>query len=160
MVQAALLYLRQADPFTVSAAQGPAESDRPVSPEQIAAGVVSIQAEALSAAELHIHLAILDGFHINAHEPGETEVPLIPTTLSVDAPGATIEYPPGQEQGFGFATGPIRVHSGKVMIVVRFSPPPKPESTLRFRLSYQACDQSACFPPITKQFEIEVPSIH
>jgi uncharacterized protein YyaL (SSP411 family) len=160
MVGATILYLAQADPFTVSAAQTPNESDRPATPEQIAVGVVSIEAEALSAVELHLHLTILDGFHINAYEPGETDVPLIPTTLSVDSPGAAIEYPPGQDQGFGFATRPIRVYSGRVTILVRFSPPPKPESTLRFRLAYQACDQSACFPAVSKQFEIEVPSIH
>jgi uncharacterized protein YyaL (SSP411 family) len=159
MVEATLLYLLRAEPFTVSAVQESGQTDRPATPEQIAAGVVSIQAEALSAAELHLHLTILDGFHINAHDPIDSEVPLIPTTLSVDAPGATIEYPPGEEQGFGFAERPIRVYSGKVTIVARFSPPPKPESTLRFSLMYQACDQSACFPPVSKQFEIEVPSI-
>jgi uncharacterized protein YyaL (SSP411 family) len=160
MVEATLLYLRRAEPFTVSAVQSAADADRPVTPEQIAAGVVSVQAEALSPAEFHLHLSILAGFHINAHTQGDTGQPLIPTTLSVEAPGATIEYPPGAEQGFGFATKPIRVYSGTATILVRFSQPPKLESTLRFRLSYQACDQTACFPPVTKQFEIEVPSIH
>jgi uncharacterized protein YyaL (SSP411 family) len=160
MVEATALYLRRAEPFTVSAMKSPENADRPPTPEQIAAGVVSIQAEALSAAELHLHLTILDGFHINAHVQGDAEEPLIPTILSVEAPGAIIEYPPGEEQAFAFATDPIRVYAGKVTLLVRFSPPPKPESTVRFRLSYQACDQSACFPPVTKQFEIEVPSIH
>ena len=160
MIEATLLYLRRAEPFTVSAAPGADQADRPASLEQVAASVVSIQAEALSAVELHLHLSILEGFHINALEPGATDVPLIPTALSVDAPGASIEYPPGQEQGFGFVDSPIRVYSGRVTLIVRFSPPPKPESTLRFKLTYQACDQSACLPPVSKQFEIEVPSIH
>jgi len=160
MVEATLLYLLRAEPFTVSAVQESGQTDRPATPEQIAAGVVSIQAEAISAGELHLHLTILDGFHINAHDPGGDDVPLIPTTLSVDETGATFEYPPAEAQRLGFAERLIRVYSSKVTIVARFSPPPKPGSTLRFSLMYQACDQSACFPPVARRFEIEVPSIH
>jgi uncharacterized protein YyaL (SSP411 family) len=159
MVQAALLYLRRAEPFNVSAAQSVDASNRLATPEQVAAGVVAIKAEMMSAAELHLHLSVLDGFHINAHEAGG-DVPLVPTVLTVDQPGASIEYPPGEERRFSFTKMPIHVYSGDVTILVRFSPPAKRASTVKFNLSYQACDESACFPQVSKQFEIEVPSIH
>ncbi|HXE51901.1 MAG TPA: DUF255 domain-containing protein, partial [Tepidisphaeraceae bacterium] len=158
MVQASLLHLRKADPFTVSALPGSASSDRP-SLQQVAAGVVSVKAEWHSAAELHLVLSILENFHINAHEAGG-DIPLIATNLTTDVPGAAVEYPPGEETAFAFTKTPIRVYSGDVTLVVRFSPPPKPESQVRFILTYQACDDTSCFPPVTKQLEMEVPSLH
>ena len=159
MVEAALLHLRRAEPFTVSAAQGAADADRPATPQQIASGVVSVKAEWISAAELHVILSILKGFHINAHDTG-SDIPLIATALTSDYPGMSVEYPPGEEIRFAFSEAPIRVYSGDVTLLVRFSPPPKPESIVRLNLTYQACDDSACFPPVTKQAELEVPSIH
>ena len=35
-----------------------------------------------------------------------------------------------------------------------------PASTLRLNLTYQPCDESSCLPGISKQIDIEVPSIH
>jgi hypothetical protein len=159
MIEATLMYLRANEPFTVSASRSGSASDRPATPQQIASGVVSPQAQWMNAGELHVVLNILNSFHINAHEPAG-DIPLIPTRLACDVPGAVIEYPPGEEQAFGFATKPIRVYSGNVTILVRFPEPPKPESMVKLTLSYQACDESACFPPVTKQVELEVPSIH
>jgi uncharacterized protein YyaL (SSP411 family) len=159
MVEAALVYLRRAEPFTVSASPAGSAVDRPASPQQIAAGVVSVKAEWMSAAELHLILGVLDGFHINAHETGG-EIPLIATRLNVESPGATVEYPPGEERSFAFSTQPIRVYSGEVILLVRFDPPATPDLRVRLSLSYQACDESSCFPPVTKPIELEVPSVH
>lgn len=156
MVQAALLYLRKAEPFTVSAAAED-QPNRPESPQAIAAGVVAVAARWENSSELHVALKILDGFHINAHEPGGGEVPLIPTQLSVNIPGTSIDYPPGQLQAFAFAQQPIRVYSGQVIAVVRFSDRFKVQPPLQLSLSYQACNENACFPPVSKQFEIELP---
>ncbi|HSU67925.1 MAG TPA: protein-disulfide reductase DsbD domain-containing protein, partial [Tepidisphaeraceae bacterium] len=135
------------------------EEDRPASPQQIAAGVVSAKAEWMSDAELHLLLSILPGFHINAHEP-LGEMPLIATNLTVEGAIAEIEYPPGELQGFAFASDAIRVYDGDVTILLRFTSPPLPDSRVRLNLSYQACDENACFPPVAKQIEIDVPSLH
>ena len=159
MVQAALLYLRKAEPFTVSASEEGSSADRPASPDQIAAGVVSASVEWVNAAELWVRLNVLAGFHINAHEPGG-DAPLIPTTLTADIAGGEIEYPPGEQRQFSFSASPIRVYAGEVIIKIQFSIPLKPESQLRLALSYQACDETACFPAVTKQIEVETPSIH
>jgi hypothetical protein len=160
MVQAALMYLRRGDPFTVSASPEATPADRPASPQEIAAGVVSVEPHWISAAELHLVLKILPPFHINANNPASTDVPLIPTRLAIDVPVASVEYPPGEEQAFAFSSTPIRVYTGTVKFLVRFPNPLKPESRLRMSLSYQACDESACFPPATKQIEMEIPSVH
>jgi uncharacterized protein YyaL (SSP411 family) len=159
MAQAALMYVRRAGQFKVSASPSGAPQDRPTDPQQIASGVVRITPEWNSAAELHLRLGVLDNFHINAHEP-RGDMPLVPTNVKVDVADAQIDYPPGEEERFAFNESPIRVYSGEVTILVRFPHPPIPDSTVRVTVSYQACDESACFPPVTKQIEVEVPSVH
>ena len=154
MVQAALLYLRKTrQPFTVSAGEGADDADRPLSPQQVAAGVVSARGEWVSPRELHVHLGILRGFHINAHEPAAGDVPLIPTRLAVadGADVAQIDYPPGEEQRFAFADQAVRVYGGNVTIAIRFLADQDPSALPKLTLSYQACDDSACLPPVTKQ---------
>ena len=159
MVQAALVYLRTRGPFTVSASTDASAADRPASPRQLASGVLSAEPRWMSAAELHLVLSILDGFHVNAHDTGG-DVPLIATTLTADVPGAVVEFPPGEERQFAFSEKPIRVYSREVTLLVRFPNPPHPDSSVRLSLTYQPCDDSACLPPVTKQLEIDVPSVH
>ena len=157
MVQAALLYLRLAEPFTVSASSDDeGKPVRPESPQDIAAGVVSVAARWAGADQLQIALNVLDGFHVNANESGSADSPpLIPTRIAVNVPGATIEYPPGELQAFAFSQQAIRVYTGRVIAIVRFAAPPDPQTKIQVTLSYQACDEGACFPPVTKQFDIE-----
>ncbi|MDB5331909.1 MAG: hypothetical protein JWP03_3060 [Phycisphaerales bacterium] len=153
MVQAAQQFLRRAEPFTVSA-EAQADADRPLSPQQIAQGVVSVSTSWRGPAELLVRLDILPGFHINAHEV-EGDVPLIATALTLgDDAAATVEYPPGREMGFAFADKPIRVYDGDVTIVVRFGSPRREGMSAKLALSYQACDERACLPPVTKQVEV------
>ena len=131
-----------------------------MSPQEVAAGVVGVTARWESPVELHVRLNVLRGFHINGHEPGGGEdMPLIPTTLTVvgeAARGAEVEYPPGEEQNFAFSGRPIRVYGGDVTLVVRVPAPLPKGAAVRLNLSYQACDDSACLPPVTKQVDVAV----
>jgi uncharacterized protein YyaL (SSP411 family) len=161
MVEAALLYLKSAEPFNVSPAAGGIEtSGRMQTPEQIAAGIVTVGGQWQSLAELHLVLKILDGFHINAHDTSGSDAPLIPTTLTIEDTEATIEFPPGELRSFAFSEKPLRIYEGEVTVRIRFSNHPKPESSLRLNIRYQPCDDSSCLPAINKQIDIEVPSIH
>ncbi|MDQ3441321.1 MAG: DUF255 domain-containing protein [Planctomycetota bacterium] len=151
MIEAALLLLQQHEPFTVTLAT--ASADRPASPSEIAANVVSMRAAWVSPTQLNVHLDVLDGFHINAHDAGKE---LVPTSLAVSrGPDvAGIDYPPGEEQRFAFADEPIRVYDNTVLIAVRFTSTPSPEDVLQLSLTYQACDDSACLAPVTKRVEL------
>ena len=160
MVQAALGYVTQQGPFQVSTAPQDAEPDRPLPPTKIAQGVVAFKPHWATPTDLHLRLSILKGFHINAHDPQSGEVPLIPTNLTVtDSYGApadvTIDYPPGEEQAFGFTDKPIRVYSGDVVLALRFKAVMVGAGPLQLSLSYQPCDESACLPPVTKTVEVK-----
>jgi hypothetical protein len=151
MVEAALLYVRQHGPIEVEPTAG---AQRPASPQEIAAGVVSLRAELIDEQELAVHLEILPPFHVNAHDAGKG---LVGTQLAVTgAEVESIDYPPGQEQRFAFADEAIRVYSGDVVIGVKFKKPLTSGSELRLRVTYQPCNEEACFPPVTKQVELQV----
>jgi hypothetical protein len=155
MVEAAMLYLRKGGAFNVSAAKQQ-EADRPLSPQEIAAGVVSVQSEWLDARRLKLRVQILAGFHINANE---TTKDLIPTTVTVDPVTQleAIDYPPGETQSFAFSDQPIRVYTGDVDILIRFKSTVPNDASLRVGIQYQACDESACFAPVRKPFELAAP---
>jgi uncharacterized protein YyaL (SSP411 family) len=162
MVQAALMYLRQTDePFTVSAeapgASGAAE--RPTSPQEMAVAAVDLDALWQSPTELHVQLSIAPGYHINHHEPAKAgDVPLVATRLTVESPaGVTVGamlYPQPVERTLPFADAPLAMYEGDVTIVVRFASAPQRGSELNFAITYQACDDAACLPPVTKRFRV------
>jgi uncharacterized protein YyaL (SSP411 family) len=158
MLQTALAYVRRYGVLRVSAVPGASAEDRPLSPEQLAAGVVTLRADWVSSTQLNLHVAVLSGFHINSHDVGGKG--LTATELTVRAAGEqgsvpAVEYPPGELRGFAFADAPLRVYAGEVTIAVRFNEAPAGPITLSLR--YQACDDRACFPPVSKQLQVSIP---
>jgi hypothetical protein len=152
MVQAALAYVKRHGPIEVAAAER--KPSRPSPLESTAGDVVSITPTWADETELLIRLDVKPPYHIQANDaaPG-----LFPTTIAVggieSAEVLSVEYPPGEERAFSFAQSPVRVYQGGETIRIRFDREPA-ESRILIRLYYQACDESACLPKITKQFEL------
>jgi uncharacterized protein YyaL (SSP411 family) len=159
MAEAAALYLREGDPFRVAASGGAGTAERPLSPQDTAAGVVTVNAGwSPDRSQLHLKLAVKDGYHINAHEPGgDPGLHLHPTTVSFpDEFGqpAKVVYPPGEALKFAFTDQPIRVYSGEVTIVAYLPSRPPKGGWLRVNVSYQACTDQACLPPVQKGMKV------
>ena len=158
MVEAAMLYIREYDAIAITPGPWRGSADRPESPEQIASGVVSVEAAWTAPDELHLHLGILDTFHINAHQAAEG---MIPTSLTVAAGVAgdveAIDYPPGEERQFSFQEAPIHVYDRTATVVIRFKRPVTGRPPIAMALSFQPCTDIACFPAVMKQFEVNVP---
>jgi hypothetical protein len=68
-----------------------------------------------------------------------------------------IEYPEGERRKFDFSDREIRVYSGAVTIGVKFKKDMTGQPPVRMGIAYQACDEEACLPPITKQMEVNTP---
>ncbi|HYO08696.1 MAG TPA: protein-disulfide reductase DsbD domain-containing protein, partial [Tepidisphaeraceae bacterium] len=184
MVEAALLYVRAHGPVDptpaaaghggfagtgapvadASAAGGASANDSDASaagatrdvasPDQVAAGVVAVRAAWAAPQQLNVHVDVLDAFHINAHQASHGLVPTALRLTGVEpADIAGIDYPPGEERRFAFAEEPIRIYHGAITIAVRFARATS-DRPLSLRLTYQACDENACLPPITKQVEV------
>jgi uncharacterized protein YyaL (SSP411 family) len=155
MLQAAHRYVKEQGNIEMSLESNVQRRGRPrqATPEQIAAGVVGVQAAWVEPTRLDVHVQVMDGFHVNANVASAAE--LIPTSISV--PGvevSNIAYPPGEERTFEFADRPVRVYEGAFTITIRFKQPPAANEKLIVRMTYQACDRSSCLPPIAKTFEM------
>ena len=111
--------------------------------------------------EVAIVVNIVDGYHMNSHHPLDTY--LIPTTLSAKVPEGlklvnTI-YPPGRDKKFPFSpTKPLNVYTGSVTLRMKLRAEPTAKlgsTTIPVTLRYQACNNSACLPPV--KIPVDVP---
>ncbi len=120
-----------------------------------AAPVVAAIAETVAAP---LRLEIAPGFHINADKPSLDY--LIPTRLewtSKQFKLLGVEYPKAERYTFRFSPDkPLDVYQGAITIRTRFQAPrgaSPGKATLRGKLRYQACDDKACYPPVTVPVE-------
>jgi uncharacterized protein YyaL (SSP411 family) len=148
LVEATALYLRQAGGFTVEAAADASAKDRPMSPQELAGRVVNVEERWVNPTELELKLIVLRGFHLQAHDVGPG---LIATTLA-GPEGVRVEYPAGELRQVEFAEESIRMYDGAVTLNVTFGEVPK--ETIKLGLTYQACDERACLPGVTKMIEV------
>ena len=152
MVQAFLCYLQRAEPFTVVPSPGAATGGRPLSPLQVAMGVVTATARWESDTRLLVGVSIVPGYHINAQDVHDSQTQLIATHLNVldEEDDVVIHYPSGEEGDVAFSDAPIRVYTGEISISVQFNSPRRAQGGQRLSITYQACDDRSCLPPVTK----------
>jgi hypothetical protein len=133
LVQAGLLYVRKQGEILV---KGETESNRPKSPAELAAEVVEIEAR-WEGTILRVHCEVGKGYHLNAHDAA-----VEPTRLSATgAEVAQVSYPEGEL-------------TGDFEILVRFKSKPS-GGVFAVNLSYQACNENACLPGVTRKLEIK-----
>jgi DsbC/DsbD-like thiol-disulfide interchange protein len=97
---------------------------------------------------------ILRGFHMNSHKP--TDQYLIPTVLTAQLPAGVqlveIIYPLGKLEKFAFSPDkPLDVYTGSVTLRLRLTAQSSTAAgvtTIPMMLRYQACNDSACLPPV------------
>jgi uncharacterized protein YyaL (SSP411 family) len=157
MLQAAMRHVAQHGQIEVEASAQRAEADRPLSPADMAMRVVSVRAGWHDPKLLELRLQVLRGFHINANQPAAA---MIATELRPVGPQTdveSVEYPRGEPQQFAFAEETVDVYQGEVRILIHFKTPKSGQPPVRFGLYYQACDDSSCLPPVTKQLDIPTP---
>ena len=65
-----------------------------------------------------------------------------------------VDYPAGEAQQLAFSDQPLHVYEGKTTLTVRFAAAQTGKDPIELAITYQACDESACLPPMTKQFTI------
>ncbi len=120
-----------------------------------------VQARPGQTIHVPVLVEVLRGYHVNTDKP--TFDYLIPTKLQWETKEwklAGITYPPGQKKKFGFAPEkPLDIYEGTLEIRSKFAVPRTAaagKTTLRGSLRYQACDDSACYPPATLPVEVPV----
>jgi uncharacterized protein len=104
--------------------------------------------------QIAIVVAIDSGYHMNSHKPSDAY--LIPTMLTPQLPtGFTLTdtiYPNGRNEKFPFSPDkPLNVYSGNVTLRMRVMAENSAaigSTTIPITLRYQACNNSACLPPV------------
>ena len=107
---------------------------------------------------------VASGYHINSNHPKSDF--LIPTALKVDAATdivvGKIIYPDGHDMSFAFSPDEkLNVYTGdfKVDVVVHPLVSVEPgKYVVRGTLKYQACDNTACYPPknLPVSFDVKI----
>jgi hypothetical protein len=138
-------------------------ADRAAAPAGVVAGlegeaeaVVAVSARAGAPGEggwrsLAVRLEIAGGWHVHANPTSLAF--LIPTAVEA-APGTEVrgvEYPPGESFRSSFAGDELSVWGGDVEIRAELRAGDGPA---RLRVTYQACDNLRCLPPVTRVLEI------
>jgi DsbC/DsbD-like thiol-disulfide interchange protein len=101
-----------------------------------------------------IVVKIATGYHMNSHKPSDSY--LIPTTLTPQLPSgfkmAEAVYPAGRDEKFPFSPDkPLNVYSGSVTLRLRLTAEDAAAlgaATIPVTLRFQACNLSACLPPV------------
>jgi DsbC/DsbD-like thiol-disulfide interchange protein len=97
---------------------------------------------------------IASGYHMNSHKPLDSY--LIPTTVTPQLPAgftlADTVYPPGKNLKFPFSPDkPLNVYTESVTLRMRLAAAEGAslgETSIPITLRYQACNNSACLPPV------------
>lgn len=105
---------------------------------------------------------ISPGYHMNSHKPSDSY--LIPTTLTPQLPaGFTLAeaiYPDGRDVKFPFSPDkPLNVYSGSVTLRLRLTAENSAAlgaTTIPVTLRFQACNMSACLPPVKVPVNVQV----
>jgi len=108
--------------------------------------------------------SVARGYHVNSNRPKEEF--LIPTTLKIDATTDIVisktAYPDGKDMSFAFAPDEkLNVYTGDFQIDVVVHPLSSVQPgkyVVRGTLKYQACDNTACYPPksLPVSFDVKI----
>jgi len=111
--------------------------------------------------EVAVVADILPGFHVNSNKPSEDY--LIATQLQPDLPPGfkllAAVYPPGRLKRFEFSEKKLSVYEGKFTMRVKIQVPPDAplgKTPLPLALRYQACNDTACLPPVKIPVPLEI----
>jgi hypothetical protein len=91
-----------------------------------------------------IEIAIRNGWHVNANPAGTGLVPV--AVASLVGRLRAVRYPPAEAWDGG--AGPVPVHRGRITVEGEIERPGGGAAAVE--LSYQACDESRCLPPVTR----------
>jgi DsbC/DsbD-like thiol-disulfide interchange protein len=105
---------------------------------------------------------IARGYHMNSHTP--TDPYLIPTTITAQLPAGfqlvDTHYPMGRLEKFAFSPDKaLDVYSGTVTLRLRLTAQadaPVGSATIPLTLRYQACNESACLPPVKVPVDVKL----
>ncbi|HEX6730761.1 MAG TPA: protein-disulfide reductase DsbD N-terminal domain-containing protein [Pyrinomonadaceae bacterium] len=107
----------------------------------------------------NVVMEIPSGLHVQSNKPLDKF--LVPTKLEIEAPqgvriGAVI-YPRALLRNLKFSKGKVAVYEGRALIRFNVTVPASfsgNSAEIKGRLRFQACNDEACFPPVTREVKM------
>ena len=106
-----------------------------------------------------VTMDIPHGLHVQSNKPLDKF--LVPTKLDVETPSGMnvgpISYPRPLMRKLKFSKGNVAVYEGKAMIRFNVTVPANysgGSGEIKGKLRFQACNDEACFPPVTKEVKL------
>ncbi len=134
-------------------AQAASRPARALDAEALAAVEAKVQLQPARGAwkPFTLELAIRDGWHVNAHPASD------PSLVATEVAAGTgrlrsLRYPEGEDLKAALAETPLRVYAGRVVITGEVDT--KGGAPPLLRLTYQACDESRCLAPVTREIPL------
>jgi hypothetical protein len=105
-----------------------------------------------------IPVQLRSGFHVNSNTPAEDYlIPLRLTWGEGALKPVEVVYPKPEMRSYEFSSKPMSVYTGDFDLVCRFKVDgnaPVGPGGITGKLRYQACSQTACFPPRTVEVRL------
>lgn len=107
----------------------------------------------------NVVMEIPSGLHVQSNRPLDKF--LVPTKLEIEAPQGvrvgSIIYPRALMRNLKFSKGKVAVYEGRSLIRFNVTVPPSfsgNSAEIKGRLRFQACNDEACFPPVTREVKM------
>jgi Disulphide bond corrector protein DsbC len=107
----------------------------------------------------NVVMDIPSGLHVQSSRPLDKY--LVPTKLEIEAPQGvrigSIIYPRAIMRNLKFSKGKVAVYEGRALIRFNVTVPAAysgNSAELKGRLRFQACNDEACFPPVTREVKM------
>ena len=128
----------------------------PADPVKITTSTNTLSISPTEPGELQITLKINEGYHVNAHDPGMSQ--LIGLTVRIIGKGieADVTYPPGKPYRGPLGDNELLVHSDQVTLQVRIKQTGPVQGKPRLMVMYQVCTDKVCLAPTRIVLPIDI----
>ena len=127
----------------------------PMASEEVVAVEVRLPKDGVRAGarfEVFVMVHVAEGWHINAHEPGDpTLIGLLVNVVGGEGIVAHADYPIGE-----LYQDEIRVHTGRFILPVRIERIGEVTGEPRIEVRWQTCTDTVCLAPETKVLDVRV----
>lgn len=111
------------------------------------------------SAQGNVVMEIPAGLHVQSNRPLDKF--LVPTKLEIEAPQGvrvgSVIYPRALMRNLKFSKGKVAVFEGRALIRFNVTVPASyngNSAEIKGRLRFQACNDEACFPPVTREVKM------
>jgi hypothetical protein len=146
------LFLFPATFYSTSLAQSAADI-------QVSGWVKPDRIKRARSAQGNVVMEIPSGLHVQSNRPLDKF--LVPTKLEIEAPQGvrigSIIYPRALMRNLKFSKGKVAVYEGRALIRFNVTVPASfsgSSAEIKGRLRFQACNDEACFPPVTREVKM------